>query len=168
MALPLSGQLSLGNIRTELGIPGVTNFSLINASIGNTGPYPPLNSYSFYKPSITPPEHRISEWYGYDHSIGYVIIDVTGTTYQCNTIDFRSDYFQNIRYYNKSGNNVVSPYNISINGGLALTVGSLVNDWNFYYIDDCSNTSGGNYITPTSVVITGTSTKVWVDGTGFL
>jgi hypothetical protein len=168
MALPLSGQLSLGNIRTELGIPGVTNFSLINASTGNTGPYPPLNSYSFYKPSITPSEHRISEWYGYDHSIGYVIINLGGNTFQCDNNNFRYEDFQEILYYNKSGNNVVSPYNISINGGLALPVGAMSNTWNSYYVDDCSRTSGGNYITPTSVVITGTSTKVWVDGTGFL
>ena len=168
MALPLSGQLSLGDIRTELGIPSVTNFSLINASTGNTGPYPPLNSYSFYKPSITPSEHRISEWYGYNHSIGYVDITTTGNTYQCSFTDYYSEYFQDIRYYNKSGTNVVSPYNISINGGLALSVGSLGSFWNSYYFDDCNNTSGGGDITPTSVVITGTSTKVWVNGPGFL
>jgi hypothetical protein len=167
MALPLSGPLSLGNIRTELGIPGVTNFSLTNASVGGVGPYPALNSYSWRKPTFGTP-HGIGEWYGYDHSIGYVLIGLISNQFQnCPTGVF-TEYTQTIIYYNKSGVNVASPYNISINGSLALGIGAFNGDWNYYYYDDCNNTSFGAPITPTSVVITGTSTKVWVDGTGFL
>jgi hypothetical protein len=68
MALPLSGQLSLGNIRTELGIPGVTDFRLSQASIGGIGPYPVINKYSRYRPSSASP-YRISDWYGYNHTV---------------------------------------------------------------------------------------------------
>jgi hypothetical protein len=65
MALPLSGPLKMGDIRTELGMSGVSNFSLINASVGGVAGYPILNPYSPVKPTNTPPEYKISEWYGY-------------------------------------------------------------------------------------------------------
>lgn len=167
MALPLSGQISLGNIRTELGIPGITNFSLTNASVGNIGSYPALNSYSWRKPTFGAP-HGIGEWYGYDHSIGYVVIDIEVSSTPCS---FSGDIIysqQTIQYYNKSGVNIASPYNISINGIFAISVGSFIGFWNSWVYNDCLNTSTGAVIIPTSVVITGTSTKVWVDGTGFL
>jgi hypothetical protein len=171
MALPLSGQLSLGNIRTELGMPGVTNFSLINASVGGVAGYPTLNTYSFYRPNSplnAGSPYKISEWYGYDHSIGYVLIDVDVNVTPCSFSDDNITSTQFIQYYDKFGNNVASPYNISINGILALTVGSFIGFWNTYTYFGCSNTSIGSPITPTSVVITGTPKKVWVDGTGFL
>jgi len=63
MALPSSGQISLGDIRTELGMPSTSNFSLVNASTSATG-YPILNPFSPLKPNSTPP-YSISEWYGY-------------------------------------------------------------------------------------------------------
>jgi hypothetical protein len=65
MALPLSGPLKMGDIRTELGMSGVSNFSLINASVGGVAGYPILNPFSPVKPTNTPPEYKISEWYGY-------------------------------------------------------------------------------------------------------
>jgi hypothetical protein len=63
MALPSSGQLSLGDIRAELGMSGTSNFSLLKATTSATG-YPILNPYSPIKPPTTPP-YSISEWYGY-------------------------------------------------------------------------------------------------------
>lgn len=65
MALPSSGQLSLGNIRTELGMPGVTNFSLIKASTSAPG-YPILNPNSpVTSATLSQPPYKISDWYGY-------------------------------------------------------------------------------------------------------
>jgi hypothetical protein len=65
MALPLSGPLKMGDIRTELGMPTATNFSLTNASIGGVAGYPTLNPFSPVKPTNIPPEYKISEWRGY-------------------------------------------------------------------------------------------------------
>jgi hypothetical protein len=69
MALPSSGQLSLGNIRAELGMSSTSNFSLFKASTSATG-YPILNPYSPLKPNTTPP-YSISEWYGYSSATIY-------------------------------------------------------------------------------------------------
>jgi len=167
MALPLSGQISLGDIRTELGMSGTSDFSLINAST-SAGGYPPLNIYSYFKPNQLSP-YSIGEWYGYDHNIGYVDLTSGGSTSPCNVYNFYISGYQNITYYNKLGVNIPSPYNISINGTLALSQGDPGPAvWNSYYDDQCNNVTSGAYITPTSVVITGTSTKVYVLGIGFL
>ena len=65
MALPSSGQISLNQIRAELGMSSVSNFSLINASTSATG-YPILNPRSPVLPSTLPSSpYAISEWYGY-------------------------------------------------------------------------------------------------------
>lgn len=171
MALPLSGQLSLGNIRTELGMSGVTNFSLINASVGGVAGYPTLNTYSFYRPNSplnAGSPYKISEWYGYDHSIGYAFIDAEFSSVPCSFTADVNTIQQTIMYYDKSGNNVASPYDISINGIIALAVGSFIGYWNNVIYNGCLNTQFGSVITPTSVVVTGTTKKVWVDGTGFL
>ena len=65
MALPSSGQISLNQIRAELGMSSVSNFSLINASTSATG-YPILNKFSPVLPSTLPSSpYAISEWYGY-------------------------------------------------------------------------------------------------------
>jgi hypothetical protein len=173
MALPLSGPLKMGDIRTELGM-SVSNFSLTNASIGGVAGYPTLNTYSFYRPnspSNAGSPYKISEWYGYDHSIGYVVIDFEIYDFICSSGQpdlYNINYSQTTQYYNKFGTNVASPYNISINGILALTVGSFFGIWNSWNVNECQNTQNGAFITPTSVVITGTPKKVWVDGTGFL
>ena len=63
MALPLSGQISIGMIRTELGIPNQTNFSLRSAV---EQLYVPLNPFSPYLPT----QSKLSSWYGYDHQAG--------------------------------------------------------------------------------------------------
>jgi hypothetical protein len=52
-------------IRTELGMPTATNFSLTNASVGGVAGYPALNPFSPVKPTNIPPEYKISEWRGY-------------------------------------------------------------------------------------------------------
>jgi hypothetical protein len=78
MALPSSGQLSLGDIRAELGMSSVSNFSLINASSATftTSPpgYPLINKYSRYRPPFIPNNFKVSNWYGYNHTINTYFI----------------------------------------------------------------------------------------------
>lgn len=64
MALPLSGTVSMNDIRIELGIPTQSPFSLTSAS---TGSYVAINQCSTYKPNASAP-YAISEWYGYCHT----------------------------------------------------------------------------------------------------
>jgi hypothetical protein len=63
MALPSSGPLSMGNIRTELGMPSTSNFSLLNAFNSTTG-YPILNPFSPVNPNSNPIK-SIGAWRGY-------------------------------------------------------------------------------------------------------
>jgi hypothetical protein len=63
MALPLSGPLKMGDIRTELGM-SVSNFSLTNASIGGVAGYPALNPFSPVRPPASTP-CNIGSWRGY-------------------------------------------------------------------------------------------------------
>lgn len=64
MALPGSGQISMSQIRTELGIPNQANFRIGAASRGD---YVAINNCSI--PHPTPPEPQtLSEWYGYNHT----------------------------------------------------------------------------------------------------
>jgi hypothetical protein len=63
MALPSSGPLSMGNIRTELGMPSTSNFSLLNAFNSATG-YPILNPFSPVNPNSNPIK-SIGAWRGY-------------------------------------------------------------------------------------------------------
>lgn len=65
MALPLSGTLTMNQIRAELGIPAQAPFSLDTAENGG---YVALNPCSPYLPSSGNPA-SISEWYGYNHTI---------------------------------------------------------------------------------------------------
>lgn len=83
MALPLSGTLTMNQIRAELGIPAQAPFSLDTAENGG---YVALNPCSPYLPSSGNPA-SISEWYGYNHTInccggatcyGYSVYIVTG------------------------------------------------------------------------------------------
>ena len=64
MALPLSGQLCLSDIRAELGIPSQAPFCLDTAENGG---YVALNVCSPYIPSSGNPA-CVSEWYGYCHT----------------------------------------------------------------------------------------------------
>ena len=63
MALPLSGPLSLNDIRIEQNQSTKSPYDLIGASTAATG-YSIINQDSFFKPNNTPP-YSISEWYGY-------------------------------------------------------------------------------------------------------
>ncbi len=79
MALPSSGQISLNQIRAELGMSSTSNFSLFKASTSATG-YPILNPYSPVKPNNLSP-YAISEWYGYSSATIYWtnnIVSVSG------------------------------------------------------------------------------------------
>ena len=64
MALPASGQISMNDIRVELGIPSQSPFEL-NTAIGEGYVY--LNECSTSKPIAANPD-AISEWYSYNHS----------------------------------------------------------------------------------------------------
>lgn len=64
MALPLSGTISMNDIRVELGVPSQSPFSLSAASVGA---YATINICSASRPNSTSP-YSISEWYGYNHS----------------------------------------------------------------------------------------------------
>jgi hypothetical protein len=78
MALPASGQLSIGDIRSELQNTGKANFKLSlagNPSTRNEG-FTPKNQNSSPKPNATSP-YAISEWYSYNHSAN----GSCGTTY---------------------------------------------------------------------------------------
>ena len=63
MALPLSGPLSLNDIRIEQNQSTKSPYSLINASVGAAG-YSIINQDSPIPPISTPP-YSISEWRGY-------------------------------------------------------------------------------------------------------
>lgn len=64
MALPTSGQISFNDLRTELGIPSQSPFSLTTAAEGG---YVTINTSSPSRPSASKP-HKISDWYGYNHT----------------------------------------------------------------------------------------------------
>ena len=79
MPLPSSGQISFSNLRTELGIPSQAPFSLTAAAEGG---YVTINSSSPSRPSASEP-HKISDWYGYNHTFSAtrgIAIDLTVTS----------------------------------------------------------------------------------------
>ena len=80
MALPLTGQISMNDIRVELGIPTQSPFSLMSAS---TGAYVSLNTCSPYLPNQVAP-YSVGSWHGYCHSCGCVFYLCTGAT--CNDV----------------------------------------------------------------------------------
>lgn len=64
MALPASGQISMNDIRIELGLPSQAPFNIDDA---RKGAYVPLNPYS---PSLPPATGAVSlaSWYSYCHT----------------------------------------------------------------------------------------------------
>jgi hypothetical protein len=64
MSLPLSGQISMDDIRNELGVPSQSPFGLDEA---RSGTYRTINSCSTYKPPSSGPI-SLSDWYGYNQS----------------------------------------------------------------------------------------------------
>jgi hypothetical protein len=75
MSLQSSGQISMGNIRTELGLL-TSSFSLNSAELGT---YVTINQNSAFKPNGSNP-NAISEWYGYDHDAGPLCVCYTITS----------------------------------------------------------------------------------------
>jgi hypothetical protein len=67
MALPASGQISMDDIRIELGVPTQTPFGLNEA---RSGTYQALNQFS---PSLPPSSGQVSlsDWYSYCQNCGY-------------------------------------------------------------------------------------------------
>jgi len=64
MALPASGQISMDDIRIELGVPTQIDFGLDQARDGDYGA---INQCSTYKPPSTG-QISLSDWYGYNHT----------------------------------------------------------------------------------------------------
>jgi len=64
MSLPSSGQISMDDIRIELGVPTQTPFGLDEARDGDYGA---INPCSTYKPPSTG-QISLSDWYGYNHT----------------------------------------------------------------------------------------------------
>lgn len=64
MALQSSGQIKVSDIQSEIGQTASSTFSFLN---GASGTYATINTASALYPDNSAP-HRISEWYGYDHS----------------------------------------------------------------------------------------------------
>lgn len=62
--LPSTGTISFNNIRSHIGVPSQTNFSIYGA---RAGAYGPLNPYATTKPK-TVGDARLSDWYSYCHT----------------------------------------------------------------------------------------------------
>lgn len=71
MPLPASGQVSIGDIRTELQNGGTSSYRLSYAGQQNgavkTSGYVPLNKSSSSKPNTSSP-FAVSEWFSYNHT----------------------------------------------------------------------------------------------------
>ena len=67
MALPASGQISMDNIRVELGVPSQSPFGINEA---RSGTYVTLNQFS---PTLPPASGQVSlsSWYSYCQNCGY-------------------------------------------------------------------------------------------------
>lgn len=81
MALPSSGQISMSQIRTELGIPSQAPFSLDTAENGG---YVAINQNSTSRPSASNPA-AMSEWYSYDHSAAGCNAPTINSVTRCST-----------------------------------------------------------------------------------
>ena len=82
MALPLSGQISMDDIRIELGVPSQTNFDINTA---RSGGYVTINTCSTYKPPSSG-QISLSDWYGYNQtqSCGPTYDFYLANEYSCN------------------------------------------------------------------------------------
>lgn len=79
MALPASGQISINDIRIELGIPSGTNLTM--SGLPNGSPVA-INIWSPSKPSTSAP-YSLSQWYSYNHTApapNLATFEVIGTT----------------------------------------------------------------------------------------
>lgn len=81
MALPSSGQISMSQIRTELGIPSQSPFSLDTAENGS---YVAINTNSSSRPNASNPA-AMSEWYSYNHSAAGCAAPTISLNTRCST-----------------------------------------------------------------------------------
>ena len=77
MALPASGQISMDDIRIELGVPSQSPFGINEARLGT---YVAINQFSPSKPPSAG-EVSLASWYSYCQNCGYN----SGTFYYSNT-----------------------------------------------------------------------------------
>lgn len=90
MALPSSGQISMNDIRVELGVPSQSPFGLNEA---RNGTYVAINQCSPSKPPATG-QVSLSDWYGYNQSAACnyeVQMCSGGATYIVNATDITPD-----------------------------------------------------------------------------
>lgn len=79
--LQSSGQISLDDIRIELGVPIELSFNLDDAV---NGIYEAVNTCSASYPSTTPP-YSLTDWYSYNHSASCItLINVINTSTDTN------------------------------------------------------------------------------------
>ena len=67
MALPASGQISMDDIRVELGVPTQSPFGINEAGLGT---YVSINQFSPSKPPSSG-QVSLSDWYSYCQNCGY-------------------------------------------------------------------------------------------------
>jgi hypothetical protein len=78
MALPLSGPISMNDIRAELGVPSQTNFDINTA---RTGGYVSINQNSYYKPPQgSGTQVSLSDWRGYCQSCNSFSLSYSSTS----------------------------------------------------------------------------------------
>lgn len=77
MALPASGQISMDDIRVELGVPSQSPFGINEARLGT---YVSINQFSPSKPPSSG-QVSLSDWYSYCQNCGYN----SGSFYYSNT-----------------------------------------------------------------------------------
>lgn len=106
MALPSSGTLSIGDIRSELSNTGTTSFALSKAGMplgGNAtrgDGYTPKNQNSTSKPNDTSP-YQVSEWYSYNHTQN----GSCNTTFYANSLNAQYLYYR-INFTGTTGDKV--------------------------------------------------------------
>jgi hypothetical protein len=143
MALPASGQISMDDIRIELGVPTQTPFGLNEA---RSGTYQALNQFS---PSLPPSSGTVSlaSWYNYCQSCGYS----SGTFYYSSaSVEIACAGTPNTTLY-WTGSLGIGTILYTNTGGSQASQGYYSNGTNWYYQtcpDACSITDSGDCTSP--------------------
>ena len=127
MALTASGQLSLGDIATEMGV-SLSNVSLTTQS--TTG----INTNSTSKPDGSTP-HAVSEFYSYDHSASSLTaFNVDDTPYEDGTSACESGGVRAEWYHDGEGEYPTADDNVYTDSG-----GETNPEDGFYWMDEPSS-----------------------------
>lgn len=104
MTLPASGQISINDIRVELGVPSATNLSMIDLA---TGAVVAINPWSASKPSASAP-YLMSAWYNYNHAA--TAPNFTGFYVNATTDPVYGGYYAYWTYVSGTSLNVTDTY----------------------------------------------------------